>query len=515
MGSLKGKSISKTYQRILQTSTEVLNSTLRSVETGNGNSTAMNLSTDRVEFLKVGVGTGGTQPDGLLHVMSVSAGSVTASSFANQLILENSGDSGLSILSGTAGAGNIYFGDANDNDVGKIFYDHSNDSMTFGTSGADVMKLDKSGNLNISGTLSQSNDRYELIESFEKVPSLKTPAVNQASNATTAVTFDAKLGTITMQAVDLAATDTVEFTFNNNHIFGTSSQVLVNLHEAGTIADNAMVNVLVHDVADGSCKIRLGTNGTDIVSQTFKLFFIIDPYVTPNQNFVLSGTNGGSSQVSSNTGRDSSFAGIKLITGSTDNDNSILATRDADAELPAGFDSSAWSSVGFGTENKIEFSAAISTSSSIADISIWAGLKLTEVGAYATDANQAYFLYASDDDQGALTTNANLHFVYSIAGVDYITDLGIAVAATTVYRLRVVFDENRKISVFVNNIQYGLTSTPTTTTAGGVRQSVKTTKSLATTDDINLLPFIGVQAHAASSKGVQVGYVKLSRDLYE
>ena len=515
MGSLKGKSISKTYQRILQTSTEVLNSTLRSVETGDGNSTAMNLSTDRAEFLKVGVGTGGTQPDGLLHVMSVSAGSVTASSFANQLILENSGDSGLSILSGTAGSGNIYFGDANDNDVGKIFYDHSNDSMTFGTSGADVMKLDKSGNLNISGTLSQSEDRYELIERFEKVPSLDNPVVTQQTSATTEVVFDAKLGVITMQSVDLAATDTVEFTFTNNHIFGTSSQVLVNLHDAGTIADNAMVNVLVHDVANGSCKIRIGTNGTDIVSQTFKLFFIIDPYITPNQNFVLSGTSGGSTQISANTGRDGSFAGIKLITGSIDNDKSILSTRDANAELPAGFDSSAWSSVGFGTENKTEFSTAISTSSSIADTSFFAGLKLTSNGGFVTDANQAYFLYASDDDLGSLTTNANLHFVYSVSGVDYITNLGIAVAANTVYRLRIVFDENRKISVFVNNIQYGLTSTPITTTAGGVRESVKTKKSLAAADDINLLPFIGVQAHAASSKGIQVGYVKLSRDLYE
>ena len=515
MGSLKGKSISKTYQRILQTTAEILNTTLRGVETGDGNSTAMNLSTDRAEFLKVGVGTGGTQPDGLLHVLSVSAGAVTASAFANQLILENSGDSGLSILSGADASGNIYFGDASDNDVGRIFYNHANDSISFATSGTEVMKLDKGGNLNVAGVISQSEDRYELIERFEKVPSLKAPSVTQESSATTAVTFDAKLGIITMQAVDLAATDTVEFTLNNSHIFGTSSQVLVNLHEAGTLADNAMVNVLVHDVANGSCKIRLGTNGTDIASQTFKLFFIVDPYITPNQNFVLSGTSSGGAQISSHTGRSLSFAGIKLITGSTDNDNSILAPRDADAELPAGFDSSAWASVGFGTENKTEFSASISTSASIDNTSIWAGLKLTEVGTYATDNNQAYFLYASDDDQGALTTNANLHFVYSIGGMDRITDLGIPVAANTVYRVRIVFNENRKVSVFVNNIQYGLTPTTTGTTAGGVTQSVKSTKSLALTDDIDLLPFIGVQAHSASSRGIQIGSVKLSRDLYE
>ena len=375
MGSLKGKSISKTYQNILQTSSEVLDSNLKGVETGKGGSTAMNLSTDRVEFLKVGVGTGGTQPDGLLHVMSVSAGSVTSSSFANQLILENSGDSGLSILSGSSASGNIYFGDASDNDVGKIFYDHANDSMSFATSGSEVMKLDKGGNLNISGTLSQSDDRFELIEMFEKVPSLGATdaVVTQSSSATTAVTLNSKYGIITMQAVDLAATDTVEFTFNNTFIYGTTSQVLVNLQDGGTIADNAMINILVHDVADGSCKIRLGTNGTDVASKTFKLFFIIDPYITPNQNFVLGGTDTGGVQASNNTGRHSGFAGIKLATGTTDNDKTILTPRDATTEMPGGLDSSAWASVGFGTENKIEFSAAVSTAASIADASIWGG----------------------------------------------------------------------------------------------------------------------------------------------
>ena len=80
---------------------------------------------------------------------------------------------------------------------------------------------------------------------------------------TTAVTLDAKYGLITMQSVDLAATDTVSL-----HLitltYGTTSQVLVSLQDGGTMADNAMVNVMVHDIADGSCKIRIGTNGTDI-----------------------------------------------------------------------------------------------------------------------------------------------------------------------------------------------------------------------------------------------------------
>jgi len=512
MGTLKNKSISSTYQNLLQTSTEVKDTNLKQVESGSGNSSSMKLSTNSAEFLKVGIGTGGTTPDGLLHVMSVSAGSVTSDSSANQLTLENSSDSGLSIISGSSHSGNIFFGSSSGNKSGQIYYDHGNGYLGFASNGAETMRLDSNGNLKVSGTLSGSEDRYELKEYFEKVPSLQTAAVTQATNATTAVTLDAKYGIITMQSHDLAATDTVEFTFNNTHIFGTSSHVHVQLHDGGTIADNAMVNVLVHDVADGSCKIRIGTNGTDVAAQVFKLSFIIDPYITPNQNFVLSGVNAGGSQISGNTGRSTTFAGIKIVTNTTDEDKTILAVRDGHTEIREDVDSSGWASVPFGTENKIEFSSAISTSGNIADSCIWAGLKLTSDNRYAIDANQAYFLYSTDDDQGALTTNGNLHFVYSVANTDYITDLGIVLAINTVYRLRISFDENRQISVYVNNVRYGLV---TTATAGGATQSVSTTKSLAMTDDIDLLPFIGIETKTTSSKGIQVGYVKLSRDLYE
>ena len=48
-------------------------------------------------------------------------------------VLENSSDSGMSILSGASNAGNIYFGNVNKNNAGQIFYDHSRDSLSFST----------------------------------------------------------------------------------------------------------------------------------------------------------------------------------------------------------------------------------------------------------------------------------------------------------------------------------------------------------------------------------------------
>ena len=517
MSTLKGKSVSSTYKNLIQTSSEVSDTSLKRVETGAGNATSMSLSTDKAEFLKVGIGTGGNTPDGLLHVVSVSAGSVTSSVFANTLTLENSTDSGLSILSGASSSGNIYFGDANDNDVGKIVYSHSDNNMSFSTNGSEKMRLDQNGNLTLSGVVSQSEDRFELTEYFEKAPSLQQATISQASSATTAVTLDAKYGVIIMQSVNLAANDSVKFPFNNAHIFGPSSHVLVQLSLAGsTITDNGMVNVSVETVADGSCVIRLSTNGVDVAANVYKLSFIVDPFITPNQNFVLSGVSAGGSQISGNVGRDAFFAGVKMVTGTSDNDKTILGVRNGNTEMPQGFDSSAWASVPFKTQNKIEFNAAISTGGVITTSSIWSGLKLTSTGGYVTDANQAYFLYATDDNLGGnnanpLTTNGNLHFVYSVAGTDYITNLGIIVTLSTVYKLRISFDENRQISVFVNNVRYGLV---TSATAGGALQPVATTKSLAMANDISLLPFIGCQTLTTASRGMQVGYVKLSRTLY-
>tara|TARA_B100001093_G_scaffold180826_1_gene173657 strand:+ start:561 stop:2102 length:1542 start_codon:yes stop_codon:yes gene_type:complete len=513
MGSLKGKSISKSYQRILQTPSEISNTTLKSVETGSGNATSMSLSTDKAEFLKVGIGTGGAQPDGLLHVLSASAGSVTSSSFANQITIENSGDSGLSILSGATGSGNIYFGDVNDNDVGKIVYDHSDNVMVFGTSGSDKMRLDQQGNLNISGTLSQSDDRYELIENFVQIPTTQTSSVNQETGATTAVTLNSKHGQIIMQSVDLAATDTVEFTLNNNLIVNGSNVVVTLKDGASAIADNAIINVMVNDITAGSCKIRLGTNATDVSGMVYTLLFDIDPHIIANQNLSIAGLDGGSSVMGSDKiTRHSDFAGIKLLTGTTNNDRTILVPR-TDTELPDSFTPSAWGSVGFGTENQVIFNSSIATGSSVADMAFLAGLKIrSDIFDLGSDNDQAFFFYDTTDTIATLTTNANLHFGYSVSGTDYITNLGIAVTANTVYRLRIIFDEGRRISVFVNNTQYGLV---TTATAGGATQSVASTKSLALTNDVNLKPQVGVATRTTAAKNIQVGFIKLSRNLYE
>jgi hypothetical protein len=76
------------------------------------------------------VGIGESVPLGKLHVKTGDAGA-TVNANADELVIENSTDSGLTILSSTGTTGNIYFGDSGDNDIGKISYNHSENALSF------------------------------------------------------------------------------------------------------------------------------------------------------------------------------------------------------------------------------------------------------------------------------------------------------------------------------------------------------------------------------------------------
>ena len=105
---------------------------------------------------RVGIGT--SDPDGKLHIHTATAGSVSASTIADDLVIENSDHCGISILTPADKVGVIYFGDVNDNDAAQIFYDHDNQRMGFATGAAvNAMFIDSNQRLGV-GTSAPSND---------------------------------------------------------------------------------------------------------------------------------------------------------------------------------------------------------------------------------------------------------------------------------------------------------------------------------------------------------------------
>ena len=122
---------------------------------------------------KVGIGT--TSPDGPLHVMSASAGSVSAHASADELVVEGSANAGINILSGNSNEGGIYFGDDGDNDIGRIRYDHSNNSLDFFVNAGEKMQIDSSGRVGINRVPGISNSKLE-VGGADNVPLINVEA---------------------------------------------------------------------------------------------------------------------------------------------------------------------------------------------------------------------------------------------------------------------------------------------------------------------------------------------------
>jgi hypothetical protein len=196
-----------------------------------------------------------------------------------------------------------------------------------------------------------------------------------------------------------------------------------------------------------------------------------------NTSFELLGTNAADNLVTFGT----TVGGLLLTTATATNDSLIV--------LPH-LDSSytAWSNILWGTENQVIWEAVIRTGASITDVTIWAGLKLTNTPVVATDANQVFFRY-----DGVV---ANWECTYSIAGTDSEVDSGVAVAVNTNYYFRIEIDSSRKAHFFINNKEVHITT--------------------ALTNDIDLIPYLGVMTTATSgAKTMYIVKEKISRIIYE
>ena len=200
-------------------------------------------------------------------------------------------------------------------------------------------------------------------------------------------------------------------------------------------------------------------------------------------------------------------AGILATTAGADEDQAILTPHLDTA-------ATAWAGALWGTENSVHFETSIMLPA-IDNQNVWAGLKLTNAPEVATDANQAYFNFLTDADNSgqSFTDFTKLHFVYSVNGTDYISQLPITVAANTPYHLKMEIDSDRKIAIFVNGIQYNVTSTSGST--GGTAVTTGTTKSSALKNDVDLIPYNGIEANAGAAEALNTHYICMSRNEYE
>jgi len=222
-----------------------------------------------------------------------------------------------------------------------------------------------------------------------------------------------------------------------------------------------------------------------------------------NRNWEALGTNMTTALCTFNT----TSAGVVATTAGADQDQAILTPHLDTA-------ATAWAGCLWGTENQVHFETSIALPA-IDNQNVWAGLKLTNVPELATDDDQAFFNFLTDADNSGQSFDdfTKLHFVYSVGGTDYISVLPITVVATTIYHLKMKIDSDRKISIFVNGEQYSVTSTSGST--GGTAVTKGTTKSAALTNDVDLIPYVGIEANAGAAEALHCHYVAASRIINE
>ena len=226
-----------------------------------------------------------------------------------------------------------------------------------------------------------------------------------------------------------------------------------------------------------------------------------------NRNFEALGTNMTTALATFAT----TSAGILLTTAGADQDQAIVAPH-------LDTNQSAWTGVKWGTENSVEWETSIMLPA-LDNQKVWAGLKLTNDQLVATDADQVYFKYQTDaTNSESFTDFTKWHFIHSIGGTDFISQLPITVAANTPYHLKIKIDADRKATIFVNGIQYNVTTTSGST--GGtavtaVQPGKQVVKTGALTNDVDFIPYAGIEAGAAAAEALNIHYIACSRNVYE
>ena len=139
--------------------TKIIGEGVGSVDTITADNLTIDTNTLYVDSANNSVGIGTSSPEGKFHIKIDNVG--TASTDADDLIIEKTVDTGLSILSTTTGR--IFFGDASDNDVGRIMYVHTDNSMRFNTNATEALRIDSSGRLLVGKTSTDFNTEGMVI----------------------------------------------------------------------------------------------------------------------------------------------------------------------------------------------------------------------------------------------------------------------------------------------------------------------------------------------------------------
>lgn len=202
------------------------------------------------------------QHDGVLHVMSGTAGAVTASASADELIVEGAGVTGVSIIAPDANASNLYFGSTTQNNYAQINaqYNAGSPQVVFGTVRAGGYLVLRTGNDTTAITIDSSQ-----ISTFAKTITVN-PSVGDSARATAiALTVSSRANFTTHVGQYNPSISTVAAILD---VIGTDAVGIVTVR--GEQAGNKFADcVFFH--ANGAAALNSGTVGGTPSARTYSV----------------------------------------------------------------------------------------------------------------------------------------------------------------------------------------------------------------------------------------------------
>ena len=214
---------------------------------------------------RLGIGT--SSPAEPLHVQEGSSG-ITQKAGTVALI-EGSGNTKVTIASGSTSTGELLFGRSTDNDAGRIIYDHNNNSLSSYTNNTLAATIDSSGNVGI-GTDSPT---YPLTigdgtDALETVNIIATDAgqsrlffSDASSNGQGRLTYDHSDNHLEIYTAD---TESMRIDSSGNVGIGTSSFTSASAGRTVLEVNGASASALINLSVNGTRQGYIFTDTTDM-----------------------------------------------------------------------------------------------------------------------------------------------------------------------------------------------------------------------------------------------------------